>query len=91
MSDFIRELRASLPDYPVWIYTGYTYEELTASPDSPEFELLSLCQVVIDGRFVEALKDTTLRYRGSSNQRIIDVQASLGKAEPVLWAPALWK
>ncbi|MBY9080001.1 anaerobic ribonucleoside-triphosphate reductase activating protein [Paenibacillus sp. HN-1] len=90
VSDFIRELRAALPDYPVWIYTGYTYEELTASPDSPEYELLSLCQVVIDGRFVEALKDTTLRYRGSSNQRIIDVQASLGKAEPVLWAPALW-
>ncbi|MNI98963.1 anaerobic ribonucleotide reductase-activating protein [compost metagenome] len=75
----------------MWIYTGYTYEELTASPGSPEFELLSLCQVVIDGRFVEALKDTTLRYRGSSNQRIIDVQASLGKAEPVLWAPAVWK
>lgn len=90
VADFIRELRAELPDYPVWIYTGYTYEELTASPGSPEYELLALCQVVIDGRFVESLKDTTLRFRGSSNQRIIDVQASLGSLEPVLWEPAVW-
>lgn len=86
---FIRELRAALPDFPVWIYSGYTYEELLALPGSPEMELLSLCQVLIDGRFVEALKDTTLHYRGSSNQRIIDIPASLAAGEVLLWQPAV--
>ncbi|SEU24408.1 anaerobic ribonucleoside-triphosphate reductase activating protein [Paenibacillus sp. NFR01] len=86
---FIRELRAVLPDFPVWIYSGYTYEELLALPGSPEMELLSLCQVLIDGRFVEALKDTTLHYRGSSNQRIIDIPASLAADEVLLWQPAV--
>ncbi|CQR51998.1 anaerobic ribonucleoside-triphosphate reductase activating protein [Paenibacillus riograndensis] len=86
---FIQELRSVLPDYSVWIYTGYTYEELTAAPGSPEWNLLALCQVVIDGRFVEELKDTTLPYRGSSNQRIIDIQASLAGTEIVHWQPAV--
>ncbi|OKP87237.1 anaerobic ribonucleoside-triphosphate reductase activating protein [Paenibacillus sp. P32E] len=85
---FILELRSVLPEYPVWIYTGYTYEELTATPGSPEWNLLASCQVVIDGRFVEELKDTTLPYRGSSNQRIIDIQASLAGTEIVHWEPA---
>ncbi|AHV95307.1 anaerobic ribonucleoside-triphosphate reductase activating protein [Paenibacillus sabinae] len=89
-AEFIGEVRGTLPDFPVWIYTGYTFEELAAMPGSPEWKLLSLCQVLIDGRFEEALKDTTLRFRGSSNQRIIDIQASLaGGAEPVLWQPVL--
>ncbi|WP_025702668.1 anaerobic ribonucleoside-triphosphate reductase activating protein, partial [Paenibacillus forsythiae] len=86
-AEFIREVRATLPEFPVWIYTGYTYEELAAMPGSPEWLLLSLCQVLIDGRFVEVLKDTTLRFRGSSNQRIIDIQASLAGSEIVLWQP----
>lgn len=85
---FIRELRSVLPGFSVWIYTGYTYEELTALPGSPEWNLLSLCQVVIDGRFVEELKDTTLPYRGSSNQRIIDIPASLTGTEIIHWQPA---
>lgn len=88
-ADFIHELRAELPGFPVWIYTGYTYEELIASPGSVEWKLLALCQVVIDGRFVEALKDLTLTYRGSSNQRIIDIQASLAGGSVVLWEPVL--
>lgn len=86
---FIHELRSVLPDFSVWIYTGYTYEELTAHPGSPEWKLLSLCQVVIDGRFVEELKDTTLPYRGSSNQRIIDIPASLAGTEIIHWQPAV--
>lgn len=78
-----------LPDFSIWIYTGYTYEELTASPGSPEWNLLALCHVVIDGRFVEELKDTTLPYRGSSNQRIIDIPASLAGKEVIHWQPAV--
>ncbi|MEK3899526.1 anaerobic ribonucleoside-triphosphate reductase activating protein [Paenibacillus sp. FSL R7-0179] len=88
-ADFIHELRTELPGFPVWIYTGYTYEELTASPGSAEWKLLALCQVVIDGRFVEELKDLTLSYRGSSNQRIIDIPASLAGDSVVLWEPEL--
>ncbi|MEK4518790.1 anaerobic ribonucleoside-triphosphate reductase activating protein [Paenibacillus sp. FSL H8-0122] len=88
-ADFIHELRAELPGFPIWIYTGYTYEELTASPGSAEWNLLALCQVVIDGRFVEGLKDLTLSYRGSSNQRIIDIPASLAGDRVVLWEPEL--
>jgi len=86
--EFIRELRAALPGFPVWIYSGYTYEEITATPGSPEFQLLQQCQVLIDGRFIEELKDTTLPYRGSSNQRIIDVEASLTGSNVVLWQPS---
>lgn len=89
VADFIHELRAELPGFPIWIYTGYTYEELTASPGSAEWNLLALCQVVIDGRFVEELKDLTLSYRGSSNQRIIDIPASLAGDMVVLWEPEL--
>ncbi|CAH1055289.1 anaerobic ribonucleoside-triphosphate reductase activating protein [Paenibacillus pseudetheri] len=85
---FIHELRAVLPGFPIWIYSGYTYEELTALPGSPEWNLLKQCQVLIDGRFVEELKDTTLLYRGSSNQRIIDIPASMNGSEVFLWQPA---
>lgn len=84
---FIHELRTVLPEFPIWIYSGYTYEELTALPGSPEWTLLSECQVLIDGRFIEELKDTTLPYRGSTNQRIIDIPASMNGSEVFLWQP----
>lgn len=84
---FIHELRTVLPGFPIWIYSGYTYEELTALPGSPEWNLLTQCQVLIDGRFIEELKDTTLPYRGSSNQRIIDIPASMNGSEVFLWQP----
>jgi len=87
-SGFINELRSTLPGFSIWIYSGYTFEEITASPGSPEFQLLQQCQVLIDGRFVEELKDTTLPYRGSTNQRIIDVAATLSGSDVVLWQPS---
>lgn len=85
--EFIHELRAVLPNFPIWIYSGYTYEELTALPGSPEWNLLIQCQVLIDGRFIEEQKDTTLPYRGSTNQRIIDIPASMNGPEVFLWQP----
>ncbi|WP_339288981.1 anaerobic ribonucleoside-triphosphate reductase activating protein [Paenibacillus sp. FSL E2-0201] len=84
---FIHELRVVLPGFNIWIYSGYTYEELIALPGSPEWNLLTQCQVLIDGRFIEELKDTTLPYRGSSNQRIIDIPASMNGSEVFLWQP----
>ncbi len=62
--------------YNLWCYTGYTWDEIIAAPAL--LQVASLCDVVVDGRFVQALRDTSLHFRGSSNQRIIDVRRSLG-------------
>ena len=66
----------------IWIYSGYKYDEIIKDPKKRE--LLALCDVLVDGKFVEALKDLKLRFRGSSNQNIIDVQASLVQEKKVL-------
>ena len=67
---------------------GYTLEQLRGA-EHPHCEvteeMLSLIDVLVDGRFVEALKDVSLRFRGSSNQRIIDVPKTLARGEIVLW------
>ncbi|MDR0350635.1 MAG: anaerobic ribonucleoside-triphosphate reductase activating protein [Coriobacteriales bacterium] len=61
----------------VWAYSGYRYEELLAgTPDEAAAELLEQVDVLVDGPFVEGLKSYELRWRGSSNQRVIDVAAS---------------
>lgn len=67
----------------IWIFSGYTYEEILKDQDKKK--LLEECDVLVDGRFVEALKDLSLRFRGSSNQRIIDVQKSLDENKVVLF------
>lgn len=67
----------------IWCYTGYTYEQLIK--DDEKRLLLEMCDVVIDGRFVESKKDLTLSYRGSSNQRVINVKETIKKGEVVLW------
>ncbi|MGX7111914.1 anaerobic ribonucleoside-triphosphate reductase activating protein [Gemella cuniculi] len=59
----------------IWIYSGYTYEQLLEGSEDKK-ELLSLCDVLVDGPFIIALKDLSLKFRGSSNQRIIDLKKS---------------
>ena len=66
----------------IWCYTGYLFEDLLQN--AQQKELLEYVDVLVDGRFVEVLKDESLRFRGSSNQRIIDVQASLLQEKAVL-------
>ena len=66
----------------IWCYTGYLFEQVIENP--AQRELLELVDVLVDGRFVEALMDDQLHFRGSSNQRIIDVPASLEKGEVVV-------
>ena len=66
----------------IWCYTGYRFEDLLQNP--AQKALLEQIDVLVDGRFIDALKDNELRFRGSSNQRIINVQASLEKGETVV-------
>ena len=68
----------------IWCYTGFTFESLI---HSDQRELLNELDVLVDGPFMQALRDEDLMFRGSSNQRIIDVQASLYSGETILWKP----
>ena len=66
----------------IWCYTGYTFEHLLNMP--AQRKLLQYIDVLVDGSFIESLKNESLRFRGSSNQRIIDVKKSLGEGKVVL-------
>ena len=70
----------------IWCYTGYTYEALLQMP--AQRALLELVDVLVDGPFIAAQRSTDLLFRGSANQRLIDVQQSLIKGEVVLWQRA---
>lgn len=78
---FVRRVRARFPEKTIWCYSGYLLEEELLKESRARCEttdeLLSLIDILVDGEFVEEKKDITLRFRGSSNQRIIDVQKSL--------------
>lgn len=82
---FLRRVRERFPDKTVWAYSGFTLEELTAEGNYANCEatvpMLELVDVLVDGRFVEELKDISLRFRGSSNQRLIDLNASRAAGE----------
>ncbi len=81
----VRRVRGVYPGKDIWCYTGYLYEDLLAGKVGEHGgELLEQLDVLVDGPFVEARKDLTLRFRGSANQRLIDVPASL-KAGDVVW------
>ena len=67
---------------PIWLWSGYTFEELIK--DDLKLDILSYIDVLIDGQFEIAKRDLTLKYRGSSNQRVIDVKKSLLTKEVVL-------
>lgn len=72
----------------VWTYTGYAYEDLTAA-GQPDWEaLLDATDVLVDGPFIEALKSYEALYRGSSNQRLIDLKATRREGRVVLWGRA---
>lgn len=87
----LRKVRERYPEKTVWCYTGYLFDQelLQGSRARCEYtdEILSMLDVLVDGRFVEKLKDIRLVFRGSSNQRIIDVRKSLERGEVVLWTP----
>ncbi|SHO53060.1 anaerobic ribonucleoside-triphosphate reductase activating protein [Anaerocolumna xylanovorans] len=71
VEDLITEIRIKFPDKNIWLYTGFSWEEVKYLP------LVEKLDVLVDGRFIEALKDTKLYWRGSSNQKVINVKESL--------------
>ncbi len=72
------------------IYTGYTFEDLISSDMLDVKELLSYVDILIDGEFIEGLRDYTLKFRGSSNQRVIDVQESFRLSQTILVTSPKW-
>lgn len=84
--DLLKSVKEKYPEKSIWVYTGYTYEELARMDSNVYIFVLGLIDVLVDGRFEEELKDITLRFRGSSNQRLIDMKSTLDKGEIILWS-----
>lgn len=80
LTGLVREIREKYPQKTIWVYTGFLWEEIC------HLDLISDLDVVVDGRFVEELKDNNLPWKGSSNQRVIDVKTTLLLGKTVLHA-----
>ena len=74
---FIKDVKAIRPEFNVWCYSGYTLDQLIDRNDEETNKCLNEIDVLVDGRFEEKKKDPTLKFRGSSNQRILDLKPSL--------------
>ena len=89
LAPFLKKMRKRYPEKSLWCFTGYDYERdlLTGKKGDIEtvMKILRCLDVLVDGRFVEELKDLNLRFRGSSNQRIISVKESLKRDKLILW------
>ena len=85
---FVKRVRAAYPEKDIWAFSGYTLEELLTEGMRPRCEVtdefLSLIDILVDGRFEEDKKNISLKFRGSENQRIIDLNKSAGTGEIVL-------
>lgn len=89
----LRKVRERYPQKDIWCYSGYLFDRELLGESRARCgytdEMLSMLDVLVDGRFVESLKDITLVFRGSSNQRLIDVKKSLKAGSVVLWEPKI--
>ena len=84
----LRRIKKELPQKTVWGFSGYTYEELTGDSRAVcevTNEMLSMLDVLVDGEFVEAKRNISLRFRGSENQRLIDMNKTRKEGKIVLW------
>ncbi len=88
---FVKRVRETYPNKTIWCYTGFVLDEkngvLKETHKNTEVtkELISLFDVLVDGAYIEELKDIRLKFRGSSNQRVIDVQKTLAAGACVLY------
>ena len=96
VNNIIQEIKKQFPNNTIWLYSGYTWEELSpnilikgideeSTLHNVRANIIKSCNVVIDGPYIDNLRDITLKWRGSSNQRVIDVQKTLQNGEIVLW------
>ncbi len=83
--EFIKKIKELKPNFNIWCYSGYTFEELLSRNDSITNEALQVIDVLVDGKFMLEKKDSKIRFRGSSNQRIIDVKKSLALNKIVIY------
>lgn len=99
--DLIKEIRISFPEKTIWLYTGFEWNSLITKINQPTFpdknfahtieihkkrqEIIKLCNVVVDGEYIDEQKDLTLKFRGSKNQHVIDVKQSLTQNKMVLY------
>lgn len=89
----IKEIKNKFPTKDIWLYTGYTLERIftTVTTDNLNLErfyaqeIVKMCDVVVDGAYIEELKDITLKWKGSSNQRVIDIEKTLKENQTVLY------
>ena len=88
------KIRLSSPQKSIWLYTGFIWEEIRKGnmEDGLKYgewtkraKIIAECDVLVDGQYIDSQRDITLPYRGSNNQRLIDIQQSLQKGEIVLW------
>lgn len=79
IGELARKIRERWPKKTIWLYTGYSWDEVS------ELCAVKNADIVVDGEFVEALKDPKLHWKGSSNQRVIDVKRTLCEGSVVLW------
>lgn len=80
----VKRFKEVFPDKTIWSWSGYTFEDYLSKQEGIKY-----VDVVVDGRFVDSLKNPTLKFKGSSNQRVIDVAKSLEKKEVILYEEAL--
>lgn len=84
VSAICKSVRDLFPEKTIWVWSGYTFEYLMSLPTMPNL-IFPYIDVLVDGKFEKDLKDLTLWYRGSSNQRVIDVKKSRGAGYAVRW------
>lgn len=84
-----KEIREKFPNKTIWLYTGYTYEEILS--DKTLSPVLSYLDVLVDGKFILSKRDVNLQWKGSSNQRVIDVKRSLKEQNIILHAKDYYK
>ena len=81
--EIVKRVKMVFPNKDIWIYSGYVWEDIIK--DNTLKEILKYTDVLVDGAYVDELRDISLAFRGSSNQRIIDVQKSLAENKVILW------
>lgn len=90
---FTNKIRLLMPEKTIWLYTGYFYEEIDINIDwdnddmpwQKRRDIIYRCDVLVDGRYIDSQRDISLRWRGSSNQRVIDLNKTLQQEEVVLY------